>query len=127
MSVHTALWRVGGKPERLKAGVLASEKLLETMILAAPQLLSDEWMLIGQQQDTGFGGRIDLLGIAPDGSLVLIELKRDRTPREVVAQALDYAGWVEGGWPQKISTPSTRDSNRAAVSLKIIGSAMEQS
>lgn len=31
----------------------------------------------------------------PDGALVLIELKRDRTPREVVAQALDYACWVE--------------------------------
>ena len=26
---------------------------------------------------------------------MLIELKRDRTPREVVAQALDYASWVE--------------------------------
>jgi hypothetical protein len=25
----------------------------------------------------------------------VIELKRDRTPREVVAQALDYASWVE--------------------------------
>lgn len=31
-----------------------------------------------------------------DGALVLIELKRDRTPREVVAQAIDYACWVEG-------------------------------
>jgi hypothetical protein len=72
------------------------------MILASPQLLSDEWMMIGQQADTGFGGRIDLLAIAPDASLVLIELKRDRTPREVVAQALDYAGWVEGLEPQDI-------------------------
>jgi hypothetical protein len=26
---------------------------------------------------------------------VLIELKRSRTPREVVAQALDYAEWAE--------------------------------
>lgn len=26
---------------------------------------------------------------------MLIELKRDRTPRDVVAQALDYASWVE--------------------------------
>lgn len=52
-------------------------------------------LLIGRQEDTGFGGRIDLLAIAPDGSLVLIELKRDHTPREVVAQALDYAAWVE--------------------------------
>jgi RecB family endonuclease NucS len=52
-------------------------------------------MLIGRQEDTGLGGRIDLLAIAPDGSPILIELKRDRTPREVVAQAIDYASWVE--------------------------------
>jgi RecB family endonuclease NucS len=73
---------------------LVSEQLLEEMIVAAPRLLSDEWMLIGRQEYTGFG-RIDLLAIAPDGALILIELKRNRTPREVVAQALDYAGWVE--------------------------------
>jgi len=95
MPVQTALWKVGQQPLRLTGSALASEKLLETMILASPQLLSEEWMLIGQQADTGFGGRIDILAIAPDASLVLIELKRDRTPRDVVAQALDYAGWVE--------------------------------
>lgn len=65
------------------------------MIVAQPSILSDEWMLIGRQENTGFGGRVDLLAIAPDGSLILIELKRDRTPREVLAQALDYACWVE--------------------------------
>lgn len=59
-------------------------------------------MLIGQQADTGLGGRIDLLAIAPDASLVLIELKRDRTPRDVVAQALDYAGWIQGLRPEDI-------------------------
>lgn len=36
-----------------------------------------------------------MLAIAPDGSLVLAELKRNRTPRDVVAQALDYGSWVE--------------------------------
>ncbi len=102
MPVQTALWRVGEQPVRLTGATLASEKLLETMIMASPQLLSDEWMLIGQQADTGFGGRVDLLAIAPDASLVLIELKRDRTPRDVVAQALDYAGWVESLEPQDI-------------------------
>jgi RecB family endonuclease NucS len=40
---------------------------------------------IGCQEDTGRGGRVDLLAIAPDGTLVLIECKRDRTPREAVA------------------------------------------
>lgn len=37
---------------------------------------------------------MNLLGLDVDGNLVLIELKRDRTPREIVAQVLDYASWV---------------------------------
>ncbi len=95
MPIRTTLWRVGPQPQPLSESSLANEHLLEDMIIAAPRILSDEWMLIGRQENTGFGGRIDLLAIAPDASLVLIELKRDRTPREVVAQALDYASWVE--------------------------------
>jgi hypothetical protein len=94
MTIRTALWKVGLQPEQLAEGSLPSEKLLENMIVAKPQLLSDEWMLIGRQERTGAGGVIDLLAVAPDASVVLIELKRDRTPREVVAQALDYASWV---------------------------------
>ena len=90
-------------PEPLLESSLAKERLLEDMIVAAPRLLSDEWMLVGRQEDTGFGGRVDLLAIAPDASLVLIELKRDRTPREVVAQAIDYAGWVEKLKPEDIA------------------------
>ena len=35
------------------------------------------------------------MALAPDGSVVLIELKRNQTPREVVAQALDYAAWLQ--------------------------------
>lgn len=96
MPIHHALWTVSSDPKEVPAGRLASEEELETMIAAAPQILSSEWMLIGRQENTGLGGRVDLLALAPDGSLVLIELKRDRTPREVVAQALDYASWVEG-------------------------------
>jgi hypothetical protein len=65
------------------------------LIVADPRVLSAEWMLIGRQENTGHGGRIDLMALAPDASLVLIELKRDKTPREVVAQALDYAAWIE--------------------------------
>lgn len=95
MPIRVALWKVGAPPVRLAESSLAKEQLLEEMIVASPQLISDEWMLIGRQEETTSGGRIDLLAIAPDGSLVLIELKRDRTPRGVVAQALDYAAWVE--------------------------------
>ncbi|MFB1481737.1 endonuclease NucS [Corallococcus sp. RDP092CA] len=73
---------------------LDSEQQLEEMIVKDPRILSDQWMLIGRQEQTSHGGRTDLLAIAPDASLVLIELKRDRTPREVVAQAIDYASWL---------------------------------
>src|SRR4030042_3078067 len=95
MPDRTTLWRVGPQPQPLLESSLANERLLEDMVVAAPRMLSDEWMLIGRQENTALGGRIDLLAIAPDASLVLIELKRDRTPREVVAQALDYASWVD--------------------------------
>lgn len=95
MPVRNAIWKVGAEPHPLQESRLPAEQTLENMIVAAPSILSDEWMLIGQQVPTANGGYADLLAIAPDGALVLIELKRDRTPREVVAQALDYACWVE--------------------------------
>ena len=95
MPIQHAVWTVSATPTEVPQGTLPSELMLEDMIVAQPRILSSEWMLIGRQVDTGLGGRIDLLAIAPDGSLVLVELKRDRTPREVVAQALDYASWVE--------------------------------
>ena len=87
MPIRHSIWNVDSKPTALREAVLPSEALLEDMIVAEPAILSDQWMLIGRQANTGFGGRIDLLAIAPDASLVLIELKRSRTPREVVAQA----------------------------------------
>ena len=103
MPIRHAIWKVAEQPVPLVESTLVTERLLEDMILAAPKILSDEWMLIGRQESTGFGGRVDLLAIAPDGGLVLIELKRERTPREVVAQALDYASWVERLQPDEIA------------------------
>jgi hypothetical protein len=57
------------------------------MIVAAPQILrrmNDH----SRQEDAGFGGRIDLLAIAPDGGLVLIKPKRGRTPHDVIVLAV---------------------------------------
>ncbi|WP_016943405.1 hypothetical protein [Dickeya zeae] len=73
------------------------------MILNDPTIFSDQWMIIGHQEPTLDKGRIDLLVIAPDASLILIELKLDRTPREVVAQALDYASWVDDLTAERLS------------------------
>ena len=96
MPLRHALWTVGRTPTPIMEAKLPSEDVLEDMIVARPDMLSDQWMLIGRQVRTDHGGLIDLLAIAPDASLVVIELKRDLTPRDVVAQGLDYASWVEG-------------------------------
>lgn len=37
----------------------------------------------------------DLLGVDAEGNLVIIEFKRGKTPREVVAQLLEYAAWAD--------------------------------
>ena len=95
MPIQHAIWTVSTDPQEIRQGILPSEQMLEDMIVKQPRILSSDWMLIGRQVDTGLGGRVDLLAITPDGSLVLVELKRDKTPREVVAQALDYAAWLE--------------------------------
>lgn len=115
MPIQHALWKVGAQPAPLSLGKLASEQMLEEMIVREPGILSSEWMLIGQQEQTGLGGRIDLLAVAPDGSLVLIEIKRNRTPREIVAQALDYASWVESLTADRIAQIYQRFSNGGSL------------
>ena len=52
-------------------------------------------LIIGRQVQTGFGGVIDLLALDAEGRAHVLELKRARTPRDVVAQTLDYGSWVK--------------------------------
>ena len=73
---------------------LDNEGRLENWIEKDPSIMGLDILIIGRQVPTDFGGWIDLLGINEEGDLTIIELKRDRTPRDVVAQALDYASWV---------------------------------
>jgi hypothetical protein len=58
-------------------------------------VLDPKLLIIGEQVETAFGKFIDLLCMDSTGNLVIVELKRDKTPREVTAQALDYASWVK--------------------------------
>ena len=110
MPIEHVLWKVGDSPERV-VGAELSEKQIEDMVATRPEILSSDWMLIGRQEKTPFGGIVDLLAVAPDGSLVLIEIKRGKTPREVVAQALDYASWVKRLGLSEITAIYKRFSN----------------
>ncbi len=61
-----------------------------------PLLLGQPLMIIGRQVPTAYGGFIDLLAVDREGVINVLELKRDKTPRDVVAQVLDYGSWVAG-------------------------------
>jgi len=74
--------------------VLAKEELLEDWVVANPRLLGLDLLILGRQIIMDNGKRLDILAMDGEGGLVVIELKRDRTSRDVVAQALEYASWV---------------------------------
>jgi hypothetical protein len=95
MPVEMRMWRIDGdKPKPLTTAVLPAEKDLHQFLAQDPSLLGDRLLVIGSEVLTPYGKRLDLLAIDGDGNLHLLELKRDKTPREVVAQILDYGSWV---------------------------------
>jgi len=75
MPIKHAIWTVGDSPTPLSPDRLLSEQKLEDMIVADPSILSADWMLIGRQEPTPFGGRIDLLAIMPDASLAFVRVE----------------------------------------------------
>ncbi len=50
MQIKHAIWKVGTNPTLLPVSCLLSEQQLEDMIVAKPEILSNEWMLIGRQE-----------------------------------------------------------------------------
>ena len=95
MPTRMALWQLDASgvatpivEERLKA-----EALIEAAVESAPELLGVDVIIVGRQVTTP-SGPLDLLALDSDGHLVVIENKRDRTPRDVLAQTLDYAAYV---------------------------------
>ena len=95
MPVEQAIWRIDENPTRLLEETLEAESLLEDLITKDVSILNENWLLVGRQVSTSFGNYIDLLALDAAGTLIIIELKRAKTPREVVAQAIDYASWAE--------------------------------
>jgi RecB family endonuclease NucS len=87
MPFETMLWKVAGTQlQPVAVTALDQEQRLEDWIAADPSILGMELAIIGRQVQTAFGGRVDLLALDSEGNCVALELKRGRTPREVVAQ-----------------------------------------
>ena len=76
------------------------EKHLEVWLENSPEqtLAQEDFLWIGRQtsaaaeESTIFS---DLLGVDSEGNLVIVELKKGQTPRDVIAQLLDYAAWAD--------------------------------
>jgi Endonuclease NucS C-terminal domain len=90
------LWRIGPDEQliEISRAPLDLESRLQEWLARDISVLDPDLLVIGREVETDFGGFIDILCIDAAGDLVIVELKRDKTPREVTAQALDYASWV---------------------------------
>lgn len=94
MPLELGVWRIDSGVRAVESRILNLESRLEEILGENIGMLSPNWMVIGRQVPTGYGGLIDLLAMDRDANLVVIELKRGQTPRDIVAQLLDYGSWV---------------------------------
>jgi hypothetical protein len=91
MPLETGLWRAGADvPVRAGAPGFPLESRLEELIQSDPTILGEPLLVIGRQVPTAHGKFVDLLAVAADDTLHVLELKRDRTLRDVVAQVPDH-------------------------------------
>ncbi len=99
MSSKIKLWQIDkdNKPFEIKIENFADtnvEERLESWIETTPSILGENFLIIDRQHSLPNGETVDLLAVDGDGKLVIIELKRGKSRREAIAQALDYETWL---------------------------------
>lgn len=124
--------------KRVPEGELEKEAKLEQRLVRTDgaKIGDVEVLYVGRQGSPGDGGIFDILGVDERGDTVVVELKRGRTPRDVVAQALEYAGEIrnvdyeylderyreflreEQGYTDPSETPSLREAHREYFDLE---------
>ncbi len=97
MTQEVRLWEITDEDslKEINQSKLNLEERIENWLEDDVSIISKDLLVIGRQVDTDFGGTIDILCLDIDGDVVIVELKRDKTPREITAQILDYASWVK--------------------------------
>jgi predicted transport protein len=84
-----------GKLTKFNHRPVSKEHEIDDFIEANPELIEPDLKIIGREVMTSTGKRVDLMGIDKDANVVIIEDKKGKAPREVIAQILDYAVWAE--------------------------------
>lgn len=98
MATEIGVWQIiDGKLEHIDISMAQAGRKevedLEKWIKNNPIVLGQDILIIGEQVRTK-SGPLDFLGIDKSGNLVVIELKRDRLPRDALSQAIDYVSDV---------------------------------
>lgn len=107
MSTEIRAWQIAdGKLQLIETTmpeVGRWERELEKWLARSSDLLGEDIAIIGEQVRTK-SGKADFLGVDTQGNVVVIELKRDRLEREVVAQAIDYASDIASWDGEKLDS-----------------------
>lgn len=103
MPIEIGLWKMGAQLEPVRFQPLENEKKLEAALATDLSLVGEGLLLIKRQVATASGKFVDMLAVDVQGTLIVIELKRGKTPREAVAQLLDYAAWAKNLSRQEIA------------------------
>jgi len=102
---ETKIWKVSkDNLTELGKSNLDLEDRIHKWIENDIKIILPDAILLGSKIKTDHSKEIDLLAIDSNGDLVIIELKRGITPREVIAQTLDYAAWVSTLKAEDINT-----------------------
>ena len=84
-----------GKVVEYKKKNVNKEKEIEDYLEKHIQVLDKDIFIIGRQVPTGSKTIIDLMGLDRDGNVVIIEIKKGVSAREVISQILEYGVWAE--------------------------------
>lgn len=115
MATEIGVWQIENKElKRLDTNMVQAGRKetedLEKWIENNPIILGNNILIIGEQVRTK-SGPLDFLGIDKSGNLIIVELKRDKLPREALTQAIDYASDVASWDLDKISEVCLKYSN----------------
>ncbi len=106
MATEIKTWEiVSGQLKLLETSLVREGKMetvdLEEWIASDSSIVRPDLKIIGRQVKTQ-SGFLDLLAIDGSGSVIIIELKRDKLARDALAQSIDYASDVATWNPIKI-------------------------
>jgi len=117
MSTQIKTWEIiDGKLKEIDSSLVIEGKKekydLEEWILSNPKILGSDIAIIGRQVTTS-SGQLDLLGLDRNGNTIIVELKRDKLSREVIAQAIDYASDIANWDLEKISEICSKHTGKS--------------